>query len=395
MDIITQNNLKNTIKRENYIKTYKNVFDLLVYNVKNEIRVSKVKGKTFKVKNFIGVKHYNFIEINSKNRTNFIVLDFDKILNKTFRKVYRTIKEFKRFLDTYLDDYNIIVQTDKGYQVYILFNNSFFYNNKNDKKILEHLKNSFIEKIPGIDPISTKRKYGMFRNPLQHNHYVNSLEGVNLSIFYEYFNFNGTGLNKTNEIYYTYLTKNIEQKNNIKILNIDDYKEISKEVYFNKKYELIKEGNRNIIFWIIGMYQIKKYVKNEFVMYNNLYSYLVQLNSKIRDPIETEEIEHITSNCVRYTMNNKNFIILHNKKDRKQINKDYYNKHRGEKMTRKENMVKLNKQKADNTKRKVLSVITGMFANEYKKKNGEWNISKISKDIGVSRNSVYKYLQQL
>ena len=65
------------------------------------------------------------------------------------------------------------------------------------------------------------------------------------------------------------------------------------------------------------------------------------------------------------------------------------------KMTRTENMKRINKQKADNTKRKVLSVITGMFAHEYKKKNGEWNIAKISKDIGVSRNSVYKYLQQL
>jgi len=76
------------------------------------------------------------------------------------------------------------------------------------------------------------------------------------------------------------------------------------------------------------------------------------------------------------------------------LNKKFNNK--GELMaSRIEHMKKVNKERAAKTKRKVLSCITGMFSFEYKKKNGDWNISKIAKDAGVARNTVYKYLKQL
>ena len=64
------------------------------------------------------------------------------------------------------------------------------------------------------------------------------------------------------------------------------------------------------------------------------------------------------------------------------------------KLTRTENMKKLTKQRQDTTRKKIISTITGMFKDDYKKKNGEWNISKISKEIKVSRNSVYKYINE-
>jgi len=76
------------------------------------------------------------------------------------------------------------------------------------------------------------------------------------------------------------------------------------------------------------------------------------------------------------------------------LNKKFNNK--GELMaSRIEHMKKINKERAAKTKRKVLSCITGMFSFEYRKKNGDWNISKIAKDAGVARNTVYKYLKQL
>jgi hypothetical protein len=63
------------------------------------------------------------------------------------------------------------------------------------------------------------------------------------------------------------------------------------------------------------------------------------------------------------------------------------------KVTRKEKARENAKLKYDRVHKKVMSLITGMFANEYKKKNGDWNISKIAKEAGVTRSSVYKHLK--
>lgn len=60
--------------------------------------------------------------------------------------------------------------------------------------------------------------------------------------------------------------------------------------------------------------------------------------------------------------------------------------------SRVEHAKKIHTKLANDTRRKVMNVITGIFANEYKKKDGSWNISKIAKDSGTTRPSVMKYL---
>jgi hypothetical protein len=62
--------------------------------------------------------------------------------------------------------------------------------------------------------------------------------------------------------------------------------------------------------------------------------------------------------------------------------------------TRVEQAKKMHKKLADETKRKVYNCISGMFAHEYKKPSGKWNVSKIAKDSGTSRNTVYKYVNE-
>ena len=64
-------------------------------------------------------------------------------------------------------------------------------------------------------------------------------------------------------------------------------------------------------------------------------------------------------------------------------------------MTRKENMIKLNEKKFNEARKKIMNMITGMFANEYKKKNGTWNIMKLSKDLKMSRTTITKHLKLL
>ena len=62
------------------------------------------------------------------------------------------------------------------------------------------------------------------------------------------------------------------------------------------------------------------------------------------------------------------------------------------KMTRAENMKRVSKEKEEKNKRKILNLITGLYADDYKKKSGAWNISKIAKDLSIHRNTVAKHL---
>lgn len=71
----------------------------------------------------------------------------------------------------------------------------------------------------------------------------------------------------------------------------------------------------------------------------------------------------------------------------------YTKKTKGEVMaTRVEHAKKLAKNKSDEAKRKVLNCITGLYAHEYKKANGKFNISKIANDTNLTRPTVMKYL---
>ncbi len=63
------------------------------------------------------------------------------------------------------------------------------------------------------------------------------------------------------------------------------------------------------------------------------------------------------------------------------------------KMTRQEHAKKNAEEKYKKVHKKIMGLVTGMFAAEYKKKNGTWNISKIAREAGVTRASVYKHLK--
>ena len=70
-------------------------------------------------------------------------------------------------------------------------------------------------------------------------------------------------------------------------------------------------------------------------------------------------------------------------------------KRKGLGMSRQEGAKKAREKRMADTKRKILSIVTGIFKDDYKSKSGKWNISKIAKDSGTSRNSVMKYLKEM
>lgn len=63
--------------------------------------------------------------------------------------------------------------------------------------------------------------------------------------------------------------------------------------------------------------------------------------------------------------------------------------------TRQKHIKKVHSKRVNETKQKLDKILTGMFTFEYKLKNGSWNISKIARDSGLSRNTVYTYIDNI
>lgn len=60
--------------------------------------------------------------------------------------------------------------------------------------------------------------------------------------------------------------------------------------------------------------------------------------------------------------------------------------------TRQEHAKKITKNTSEKYKKKILNLTTGMFKDEYRKKDGSWNVTKIANDSGTTRPTVMKYL---
>lgn len=64
------------------------------------------------------------------------------------------------------------------------------------------------------------------------------------------------------------------------------------------------------------------------------------------------------------------------------------------KMTRSENAKRVAEQKADKNYKTVVNLLTGLFNDEYKKKNGKWHIGKIALAVGMTEKTVSKYIKE-
>ena len=62
-------------------------------------------------------------------------------------------------------------------------------------------------------------------------------------------------------------------------------------------------------------------------------------------------------------------------------------------MTRRERALSNAKAQYEKAHKKIISLVTGIFKDEYLKKDGSWNINKISKETGLSRPTIYKHLK--
>ena len=75
---------------------------------------------------------------------------------------------------------------------------------------------------------------------------------------------------------------------------------------------------------------------------------------------------------------------------------DYIRKTKDDKelqVTRRERALTNNKKRYDEAHKAIISLATGMFKEEYLKKDGSYNVNRLAKDTGYSRNTIYKHLK--
>ena len=155
-----------------------------------------------------------------------------------------------------------------------------------------------------------------------------------------------------------------------------------------KKHDFTANHNKyeDMVFWSLKLF-VEHYIsKGGFCPYDTLESFA--LNHYIDHVKDRSTLKAKCRSIWNYYENRDWRSDKENNKYEKKFTKEEYL------MTRQENIDKVRKARQEKTRRAVLQVITGMFADDYKKKSGEWNISKIAKEINVSRNSVYKYINE-
>lgn len=181
------------------------------------------------------------------------------------------------------------------------------------------------------------------------------------------------------EVLHTY--KSFTTDEGIELSKFQGLKSIAKF----KNYEKVDNGQDNI-FWSIKLYTealIKE--SSGLVAYSLLESFAL---NRFVDRAKDKSTLKAKCRSIWNWYDERGWTIPQRyKRDRKQADKELsMSRAEGAKIAREKLM--------ENTRRKILNLITSMFKDEYKKKNGAWNISKIAKESGTSRNTVMKYIKE-
>ena len=171
-----------------------------------------------------------------------------------------------------------------------------------------------------------------------------------------------------------------------KINELKDFQNLqslnNKTFCIDKRAESIQ--NRDQIFWSIKLnaeYLIKNY---------KTFTYDDLLNFALTN-FEDYENSTLRAKCRNiFEWYDERDFKISEKREQKYSNLKEY--HRETKMTRTEHIIKVNKQRAETKERAILNLTSGLFSDDYKKKNGTWNKQLIADTLNINKRTVYKYL---
>jgi len=167
-------------------------------------------------------------------------------------------------------------------------------------------------------------------------------------------------------------------KNDYELSLFQNLKSIKREVFIPRanKYE-------DSVFWGLKLYMEHYVSKDGFVAYGTLFNYAY---THYHDHVKDYSTLKAKCRSVWNYYNNKNWVT--DKYIRKFTDEEL-------KMSRQDHIKKVHEKRVNETYKKVVNAITGLFADEkYKKKNGTWHIENIAKDLKLNRRTVSKYVKE-
>ena len=324
---------------------------------------------------------------------NFLIFDID---NKNLQDTYNLCLELGF-------EPSFGCETDKGCQIFYKLENIVKYEWVKTISFIQDIKECLTDLLDA-DKLGSHRINHIWRNPLKTNFIFSNIE-YSLNDFKEVLNDwrrNQKSINK-------------QFKDNIRGRKI-------KSNTFN--YEM---GNRNVFLWFSGMV----WSKNQNYTYQEIFDYIEDLNnneSKLNncEKLPIKDIKSISKSIKKYNDNGKNNVSIkdiRNENEFKNSNMSFekmrnitieeYLKEKKlrqaaagkrtneiikndkeKEMTRLENVRKMTEKKMEKNKRKVFNLITGLLKDEYKKKNGNWNIRKICEDSNLNFRTVKRYVEE-
>ncbi len=141
-------------------------------------------------------------------------------------------------------------------------------------------------------------------------------------------------------------------------------------------------------FWAIKLYAEDQIRATGFIVYDSLESWASM------QFLENKERSTIRAKCrsVWNWYNDRDFE-LSNSQEKKYNNLEHYLE---ETMaSRAENMKRVSRNKAERNKRAVINVMTGLYADDYKKKNANWHFGKIGEATNLSAKTVAKIIKEI
>ena len=170
-------------------------------------------------------------------------------------------------------------------------------------------------------------------------------------------------------------------------LHLKDFQKLKSQVIGIINQTNRFDNSQDFIFWSLKLYAEDMIFERGLIDFNTLWDFAYENfnNTSTKACKDNSTLKSKCRSIVNYYID-KDYAL--DKYKRKTTDEEWN-------MTRSENLTKVNKQKGEATKRKIENYITGMFAEDYKKPNGKWHITKLQKSLNISRVTLTKYLKEL
>jgi len=254
-----------------YIDNRENLEELLIKNLPSSIKAGNEKHNSniFTIHTYRALKTCKFINYNTQERISFMIFDFDTYNNKNAIETFKNIDMFIDYITNKIGlEPTFITQTSKGYHFAYHLKNHIFTNQAKALKYLNDIKRGIIKKV-GCDTNGSVRNYGIWRNPLKHNHYFSG------EINYE--------LNNFKEFAIPFKTIQQKFRRDITIRQVNN--------------DILIKGNRNNVIFLSTM-QWAKYRKN--LTQEDIFIYAKRYNQQAQEPLADIEIQQIAKSVYRY-----------------------------------------------------------------------------------------------